>query len=138
MMIFVDTNVFSELTKPHAEDKVVTWLFERRLETLLSTLVIAELAIGIRTTPGPDFRALLNRTLKRIIEQHEGRVIPFDLPAALRWGEMGGRVIVEGGRSGAIDSMLAAQALVLGVPVATRNRRDFEDTGVELIDPWEV
>lgn len=135
-MIFVDTNVFSELTRPRPEDRVVDWLFARRHETLLSTLVIAELAIGIRTTPGPDHRALLGRTLTRIIEQHAGRVIPFDLPAALRWGEMGGRVIVTGGRSGKIDSMLAAQALVLAVPVATRNIRDFEDTGVELIDPW--
>ena len=137
-MIFVDTNVFSELTKPRPEDKVVSWLFERRRETLLSTLVIAELAIGIRTTPGPDLRALLNRTLKRIIEQHEDRVIPFDLAAALRWGDMGGQVIVTGGRSGRIDSMLAAQALVLGVPVATRNTRDFQDTGVALINPWQA
>lgn len=135
-MIFVDTNVFSELTKPRPEDKVVEWLFERRRETLLSTLVIAELAIGIRTTPGPDMRALLMRTLNRIIEQHDGRIIAFDLPAALRWGEMGGRVIVTGGRSGKIDSMLAAQALVRDAPVATRNIRDFEDTGVALIDPW--
>lgn len=137
MMIFVDANVLSELTKPRPEDRVVEWLFQRRRETLLSTLVIAELAIGIRTTPGPDLRALLMRTLKRIIEQHDGRVIPFDLPAALRWGDMGGRVIVSGGRSGLIDSMLAAQALVLNVPVATRNIRDFGDTGVTLIDPWQ-
>lgn len=135
-MIFVDTNVFSELTKPQPEENVVNWLFVRRRETLLSTLVIAELAIGIQTTPGPAMRALLMRTLERIVEQHDGRVIPFDLQAALRWGEMGGRLIVTGGRSGMIDSMLAAQALVLDVPVATRNIRDFEDTGVALIDPW--
>ena len=53
-MIFVDTNVFSELVKPRAEDRVVAWLFERRHETLLSTLVVAELSVGIRTTRGPD------------------------------------------------------------------------------------
>ena len=98
--------------------------------------MVAELAIGIQTTPGPDLRKLLARTLDLIVERHAGRVVPFDLAAARRWGEMGGRMIVSGGRSGAIDSMLAAQALVLGVPVATRNIRDFEDTGVELIDPW--
>lgn len=135
-MIFVDTNVFSELTKDRPEDRVVDWLFTHRNETLLSTLAVAELAIGIRTTPGPDKRALLGRTLDRIIERHAGRLIPFELPAARRWGEMGGKVIVSGGRSGMIDSMLAAQALVIGVPVATRNIRDFEDTGVMSIDPW--
>jgi hypothetical protein len=79
---------------------------------------------------------MLGRTLDRIVERHAGRVIPFDLAAARRWGEMGGKVIVSGGRSGMVDSMLAAQALVMGVPVATRNIGDFEDTGVSLIDPW--
>jgi predicted nucleic acid-binding protein len=133
-MILVDTNVFSELTKPRPEDRVVDWLFEHRLQTLLSTIVIAELSIGIRTTPRSSKRALLGRTLER----HVGRIVPFDLPAARRWGEMGGQVIVSGGRSGLLDSMIAAQALVLGVPVATRNTRDFEDTGVTLIDPWQA
>jgi predicted nucleic acid-binding protein len=136
-MIFADTNVFSELTKQRPDDRVVDWLYAHRSETLLSTLVIAELRIGISTTPGPDKRALLTRTLGRIIERHEGRIIPFDLAAALRWGEMGGRMIVSGGRSGTVDSMLAAQALVLNVPVATRNVGDFKDTGVALFNPWE-
>lgn len=137
-MIFADTNVLSELTKPLPNDRVVAWLHKHRRETLLSTLVVAELRIGIRTTPGPDHRALLGRWLDRIIERHAGRIVSFDLAAADRWGEMGGQVIVRGGRSGMIDSMLAAQALVLGVPVATRNTSDFEDTGVELIDPWQA
>ena len=137
-MIFVDTNVFSELVKPLAEDRVVDWLFENRNETLLSTLVVAELSVGIRTTPGPGKRKMLRGWLDRLIERHEGRIVPFDLPAARQWGDMAGRLIVEGGRSGFVDSLLAAQALVLDVPVATRNLSNFEDTGVALIDPWQA
>ena len=135
-MIFVDTNVFSELTKPLAEDRVVKWLFEHRNETLLSTLVVAELSVGIRTTPGPDMRRLLGGWLDRLVERHDGRIVPFDLAAARRWGEMAGRIIVAGGRSGFVDSMLAAQALVRNVPVATRNVSDFADTGVAVLNPW--
>jgi predicted nucleic acid-binding protein len=135
-MIFVDTNVFSELTKPLADDKVVDWLFEHRLQTLLSTLVVAELSVGIRTTPGPAKRTMLRGWLERLIGRHQDRIIPFDLHAARRWGEMAGQVIVTGGRSGYVDSLLAAQALVLDVPVATRNVSNFADTGVALIDPW--
>jgi len=33
--------------------------------------------------------------------------------------------------------MLAAIALAHSSPLATRNRSDFEPTGVELIDPWK-
>lgn len=135
-MIFVDTNVFSELTKPAAEDRVVDWLYAHRRETLLSTLVAAELRRGVRTTRGPDKRALLHRWLDRLIERHEGRIIPFDIEDANRWGEMAGGMIVSGGRSGRIDSMIAAQALRRGLPVATRNVGDFEQTGVEIVNPW--
>lgn len=136
MMIFVDTNVFSELTKPRPEDRVVDWLSKHRNVTLLSTLVVAELAIGIRTTPGRDKRVMLQAWLERLIDRHTGRIVDFDLAAALRWGDMAGGVIVSSGRSGFVDSLLAAQAMVSGVPVATRNTGHFTDTGVSLIDPW--
>jgi predicted nucleic acid-binding protein len=135
-MIFVDTNVFSELTKPRAEDRVVDWLHAHRNETLLSTLVVADLRVGIRTTRGPDNRALLGRWLDRLIERHEERTVPFDLADANHWGGMAGAMIVTGGRSGWIDSMVAAQALRRGLAVATRNVHDFTQTGVTLINPW--
>ena len=34
------------------------------------------------------------------------------------------------------DAQIAAIALANGMPLATRNVRDFEDMGVEIIDPW--
>jgi predicted nucleic acid-binding protein len=34
------------------------------------------------------------------------------------------------------DSLIAATALIHGMTVVTRNVKDFEPTGVPLIDPW--
>jgi predicted nucleic acid-binding protein len=34
------------------------------------------------------------------------------------------------------DSLIAATALVHELPVVTRNQRDFEKAGVEVIDPF--
>jgi predicted nucleic acid-binding protein len=34
------------------------------------------------------------------------------------------------------DSLIAATALLHGLPLATLNRRDFEKAGVEIIDPY--
>jgi predicted nucleic acid-binding protein len=34
------------------------------------------------------------------------------------------------------DSLTAATALVHGLVVATRNRADFEKTGVKVVDPF--
>ena len=42
-MILVDTNVFSELTKPQPSSRVVEWLEENELKLALPTIVFAEL-----------------------------------------------------------------------------------------------
>jgi predicted nucleic acid-binding protein len=34
------------------------------------------------------------------------------------------------------DCQIAATAIVLKVPLATRNTKDFEYSGLELINPW--
>ncbi len=137
-MILVDTNVFSELTKTTPDDSVVNWLFAHRNETLLSTIVLAELTIGIRTTPSARKRALLLPWLDRLIARHDGRIVPFDLAHATKWGEFGSRVLISGQRVGSrqFDTLIAAQAMALGVALATRNVRDFEDIAVVTIDPW--
>lgn len=139
-MILVDTNVFSELTKPAPEPKVTDWLFDHRIETLLSTIVLAELTVGVRNTPGATHRRMLLGWLDRLVERHTGRIVPFDLAAAQRWGEFAARVLIAEQRVGSrqFDTLIAAQALVLDVPLATRNVRDFEGTDVKLIDPWQA
>lgn len=138
MTILVDTNVFSELTKPKADDRVVDWLFRHRDETLLSTVVVAELTVGIRITRGESKRALLFPWLNRLIERHNGRIVPFELDHATRWGEFASEVLLSEQRVGSrqFDTLLAAQAMALGVPLATRNTRDFEALDIEMINPW--
>lgn len=137
-MILVDTNVFSETTKPRPDDKVVDWLFAHRNETLLSAIVVAELTVGIRTTSGRTHRVMLEGWLARLIEHHSNRVAVFDLAAADTWGEFGSAVLIREQRIGTreFDTLIAAQALSLGVPMATRNLPHFDGIGLELINPW--
>ena len=138
-MILVDTNVFSEITKPKPDDRVVDWLHRHRDETLLSTIVVAELTIGIRTTKGAKMRAMLLPWLARLIEHHNGRIVPFDLACAQRWGEFGAKVLISEQRVGSrqFDTLIAAQAMTLGVSLATRNVRDFEDIELAVVNPWK-
>lgn len=137
-MILVDTNVFSETIKPVSAPRVSDWLFEHRQETLLSTLVVAEIDAGIRTTSGAAKRRVLAGWLDRLIAEHAERIIDFDLRAARQWAGFQATALIADRRAGtrAIDTLLAAQALALDVPFATRNARHFEDTGVRVIDPW--
>ena len=137
-MILVDTNVFSELARPRPDDRVVDWLFAQRNATLLSTLVVAELTIGIHATSGARKRALLLPWLDRLIERHMDRIVSFDLAHATAWGKFGSRVLISDQRVGSrqFDSLIAAQAVALGVPLATRNVRDFAAIELVTIDPW--
>lgn len=139
-MILVDTNVFSELVKPAPDANVVDWLFNHRRETLLSSLVVAEIDAGVRTTSGAAKRKLLQAWLDRLIAEHAERIVDFDLRAARRWAGFQSAVLIADRRAGtrAIDTLLAAQALALDVPFATRNARNFEDTEVTIIDPWQA
>jgi predicted nucleic acid-binding protein len=35
------------------------------------------------------------------------------------------------------DAQIAAICRARGAALATRNTKDFQDTGIELIDPWQ-
>ncbi len=64
----------------------------------------------------------------------EDRVLSIDLQVADEWGRLlanATRVIP------AIDGLIAATALRHRLTVVTRNIRDFEGTGVEVLDPWD-
>lgn len=139
-MILIDSNVFSETFKPIPDASVTDWLFAHRKETLLSSLVVAELDSGVRTTSGRSKRAMLQGWLDRLIAEHAERIVDFDLRAARRWGQFQSKALIADIRRGTrmIDTLLAAQALALDVPFATRNAVHFEDAGVQVIDPWQA
>lgn len=63
-----------------------------------------------------------------------GRILPIDAKAADRWG----RLMAQAGRPlPAIDSLLAATALIHNLTLVTRNVRDFAFENLALIDPWQ-
>jgi predicted nucleic acid-binding protein len=138
MMILIDTNVWSELTKPVPDQSVVDWLHAHRDQSLLSTVVIAEIRFGIGITPGKTKRPLLERWLERLIERHEDRILPFDKASALTCGDLMARLQLNGTYAGYHDTQIAAQAIAHGHAIATRNARHFRYEDVDVIDPWEA
>lgn len=64
-----------------------------------------------------------------------GRILMVDANVADPWGRLcaqAGRPIL------VIDSLLAATAIHHGLKLVTRNDRDFEFTGLEVINPWKI
>ncbi len=66
----------------------------------------------------------------------EGRVLPFDRDAACAYAEIAATRRALGRSVSQADAQIAAIAHSRGMAVATRNIRDFDDMGIDIIDPW--
>ena len=137
MSYLIDTNVLSELRRKVPNPSVVNWFSNRPATTLyLSVLTIGELRKGIETLIDTSRRLALLDWLEADLPQFFiGRILLVDLAVADRWG----RLVAQAGRPlPAIDSLLAATALQHGLHLVTRNQRDFELPGLEVINPWNA
>lgn len=135
-MILVDTNVWSELTKPRGDPAVLAWLEANDADLALSTLVIAEIRYGIELPGAAHKRTHLEAWLAGLQGRYWGQTLAFGVDAAHHYGRIAARPEVKARQPQIVDMLIAAQALEHAIPVATRNARDFEWIGVELIDPW--
>lgn len=139
-MYLLDTNVVSELRKAasgKADGNVVAWAARMRpLDLFLSVVVVLELKLGVLRIERRD--AVQGKLLRRWFEEQvlpafAERVLAVDTAVALRCAELHAtRPRAER------DSLIAATALVHGMTVVTRNHRDFEGTGVALLNPWDA
>jgi len=135
----LDTNVVSEALRPQPDVRVLAWLREHEAQAWLSVLTIGEIEAGIRRAPDPrrarGLRAWLDEIL---IPQFTHRLLPLDLEVARRWGERTAAARANGTPVRAVDALIAATAAQHHLAVATRNGRDFEHLGIEVVDPWTV
>jgi toxin FitB len=133
----VDTNVISELVRPHPDRAVLAW-FEGLPDELLhvSVLTLGEIRKGIEKLQDGKRKEALRTWLEYDIREWFGsRILPIDAPVADRWG----RLLASAGRTvPTIDSLLAATALQHDLRLVTRNTMDFNYPGLEVIDPWAV
>ena len=137
-MIILDTNVVSEPLKPLPNPVVVDWLNSQAPATLFITSInLAELLSGVETMPlGKRRDALMQALSTQVSTLFENRVLHFDTSAAHSFGACLAGAQAQGNPVGFADCAIAAIAKTQGLMVATRNVRDFQGTGVEVINPW--
>lgn len=137
-MILVDTNVWSELAKPEGHPAVLAWLEANDHELVLSTLVMAEIQYGLALPKAAHKRSFLELWLRGLEERYWSRVWEFDAADARSYGGLAASTEAKKREPQIIDIQIAAQALARNASLATRNVKDFEWTGVPLIDPWQT
>jgi predicted nucleic acid-binding protein len=139
-VIILDTNVISELARQVPDPGVLSWLDSLEISELATTAVTAaELRYGVTRLPEGHRKRELTVVIRGILaEDFYGRVLPFDERASIRYADVvTGREKI-GRPIGVADAQIAAICRDSGATLATRNTADFEETGIELIDPWKL
>jgi hypothetical protein len=134
VIYLVDANVLSEPTKSTPNPRVIDWLRAHERNVVVDAIVLGELYAGILQHRAGRRRTELERWFESVIGALE--CVPWDGAVSRRWA----RLVVQLKRRGRslplFDSMIAATALEHGLTVATRDVRDFEETGVRVVDPF--
>ncbi|MBV8931250.1 MAG: type II toxin-antitoxin system VapC family toxin [Kutzneria sp.] len=137
-MIILDTNVLSELVRDVPNPQVMAWLDSLPADDIATTAIaIAELLYGVIRLPDGRRKTLLAEAVQTMIDDDfRGRVAPFDTAAAACYAV----VVADRERLGrpisVADAQIAAICNTRRATLATRNTKDFVDTGIELLDPW--
>ena len=137
-MILLDTNIISELLRPSPEPKVEAWLAAQdSAEVFLSAVSEAELRYGVAILPEGTRRDALSAAVDGILrEDFQARILAFDSHAAEAYVDIAASRRREGWPISQFDCQIAAIGRLHGAIVATRNTKDFEACGIEVIDPW--
>lgn len=139
-MIVLDTNVLFELMRRRPAARVVRWVDEQDARALAITAVtVAELRYGVARLPNGARRAKLAAAVDGLVrEEFAGRVLPFDVAAASHYAELAAERDRNGRPVSVSEGQIAAICRSHGARLATRNGRDFEATGVTVLDPWSA
>jgi predicted nucleic acid-binding protein len=138
-MIVVDTNVISELMKPSPAGLVRDWMLEQNQTELFTTsITVAEILYGIERLPDGQRKDLLRTAATEVFAAFENHVLPFDREAAVAYASLVNRRDQLGLPIDGFDAQIAAICATHHSTLATRNGKDFEHSGITLVDPWKL
>ena len=140
MSVLLDTNVVSELIRKSPDPVVEAWAAGHPLEDLcFSAVGEAEVRYGAAILPAGRRRETLVLDFERMLrDAFEDRVLPFDSEAARAYADIAATRRSAGRTIAPADCQIAAIARSRDMAVATRNVRDFDDIGIEVVNPWSA
>jgi predicted nucleic acid-binding protein len=131
----LDANVLSEWRKPAPNPGVVEWFGDTAANELyLSVVTVGEIRRGIaKLQLRNDHRqaTVYESWLATTKRQFADRLATITAEVAEEWGHSTARYSVP-----TADGLIAATAKVHGWTLVTRNVKDFQPTGVRLLNPF--
>ena len=136
----LDTNIVSNLTKPRPSDLLVSWMSEQRDQDLfITTMTVGEIWHGLLKMPAGRKQDQLRTWFKGPegpSTLFDGRVLPFDEPAAIEWARLMAEGSARGRPRSPLDMIIAAIAASNDCIVVSDNEKDF--SGLDFINPMRA
>ena len=127
MKYLVDANVLSEPTRTRPEPSVLEWLQKHESAIAVDPFILGENPFGKKRTA---LERWFQEGIRRVHCQR------WEPETGLRWAALLADLRKRGRAMPIKDSLIAATALTYGLVVVTRNERDFEAAGVDVINPF--
>ena len=137
-MIILDTNVVSEVLRPHPDAGVLSWIADHLHEVGITSITVAELSLGVEILPEGHKKIRLQRNLGMLFADYQTSVADFDREAAQLYGVLIAKRRSSGHPLNTEDAMIAAICLSQDMALATRNVKDFDGLGLTIINPWDA
>jgi toxin FitB len=134
-MIVLDTNIVAALMANVAD--LDAWLDTVPRHELYTTVMTrAEIRYGLSRLPAGTRRSRLTEEAEAMFSETQDRLLPFDARAADRYGDLVAAREGAGRPISVADAIIASVAWVHRASLATRNLRDFDDCGIQVINPY--
>ncbi|MFC0545019.1 type II toxin-antitoxin system VapC family toxin [Kutzneria chonburiensis] len=139
-MIVLDTNVVSELMRQSPDERVVRWVDRYPAdEVFITAVTAAELSYGVARLPEGQRKSTLAAMVSELLaEDLYGQILPFDGGAAQYYARIATAREELGRPISMADAQIAAVCRQYAACLATRHTKDFDDTGVMVLDPWSA
>lgn len=133
----LDTNILSELGRAQPDSKVIQFVAQQE-QAWLSIITVHELEYGLSLLPVGSRRSQLAETIQLLLNQYAAFVLPVQQEEAKQAALLRAAAKQQGHVLHLADALIAGTALAHGLPIATRNMKDFEGLGIELLNPFSI
>jgi len=137
-MTVLDTGVLCGLMRREADGAVLKWLDRQPAESIWTTAIsVFEVRCDLDLLPPGRRKRRLQEAFGLVLdEDFQQRIRPFDADAAKAAATRAAQRRTAGKAVDFRDIEIAGSVAARRATLATRNTRDFDGLGTEIVNPW--